>query len=212
MAKPACEDTLSDLRIEFARSNRDYASDYIKFADTKAAAVLAFATTVVGVIVAAANAALTTSIGTSYKVLLTAAATPAILSFVWIAHLALVALTARATLASKSLASFPDTALMSEEALMRDLQGLGESEIVGHYAKHTHTLSSIAVAKFRSINEAIWWTRLLLVFSLFFAIVFMAVSADPRSTDPDSTENAHRSSELEQDLKQAHASAPSPLE
>lgn len=178
-----CEGTLSDPCVEFAQSNRDYTSEYIKFADTKAAAALTFATTVIGVVGVVIHAALTSAVATSTRISLTLAATPAILTYVWIAHLALGALTARADPASQSLASFPDTATMDEDALVRSLQSLDQQQMVAHYAKHLRTLGGIAVAKFRAINQAIWWTRLLLIFSLFFAIVFMALSADTRSAD-----------------------------
>jgi hypothetical protein len=140
----------------FAEKTNTYLTEYIKFADAKAAAILTVLGIVGGVTAAAAKPILLASrqasvvaqiaaIGTAGAVLL--AATLA----TW--H-CLGALSPRTDSAAKSLHSFPDIALEDPDAYSAKIISAEREELVRAFCLHNVTLSRIARSKYAAISSA----------------------------------------------------------
>lgn len=150
---------------EFGQHNRVYITDYIKFGDAKAGALIG------------AGSALSAALGVFTKEFLTAISGMSC----WVQVLGLVcsgfvaissllmlwysvqALSPKTPTANSSLASFPDVAGMSPTDYAARVVQLDAHGIAREYAHVNVTLSRIAAAKFASIARAVWWFRVQLV-------------------------------------------------
>jgi Family of unknown function (DUF5706) len=153
--------------VEFGEKNRAYISDFIKFADTKAGAIIALTAAICSLfganatnIVAATKAAplwLAVAAGIGGAVTLLSA-----LLTVWFALKAITPDTGRTT---ASLASFPDIAALTEDAHCEQLAGLDEAGLIHNYALVNGRMARIACSKYEFIATAMTWMRLLLIAS-----------------------------------------------
>lgn len=170
-----------DEQISYAEKVNAYLTDYIKFGDAKAGALL----TLIGL--------LGTVIGvTADNVLPRAANEPRWLAAILIAGACLVlgtvltawfslnALSPSTPKANWSLNSFPDIALLASSAYVSKLRELDARTILEGYANHNVALAQIAAKKFRAIQRAVFWLRFALFGSFAYAILYALLKVGSR--------------------------------
>lgn len=169
-------------RIEFASRIREYSTDYIKFADAKAGAILAIGLAVSGLLGSLAEK-ITTILTDARPAIVLLAAVVAILvvaSTAMQVHNIIVALSPRTKAAAKSLASFPDIAADKEWYLAQS-QTLTADAIASHFEQHVAHLSSIAFDKFAHIRKAVFWLQIQ-IFGAYALVVLYVIMRVIRSS------------------------------
>jgi hypothetical protein len=164
---------------EFIRDTRAYVSEYIKFADEKAGAVITFVTVLGASVGFAANdflAGLKASSVVWYVVGVIVGATVLLCAIMTPVH-ALAALAPNTNSDVMSLAAFPVIANLPPDEYIAKVIALSPDDVVTHYAAHNVILSGIATSKFSAIAAAMSWLRAL----LFGVFVMLAIYAVPRS-------------------------------
>jgi hypothetical protein len=150
-----------------------YISEYIKFADAKAAAVL----TIIGMVGALSGVAAPTIFEAASAdarlwwggCVITGAVA---ISVVMGIHFTVAALMPRSVGAGESLASFPDIARLDVESYLKRTTGLTAEQVDREYALHNATLARVALAKFTAIRGALWWTRVAMVSGYCEAVLY----------------------------------------
>lgn len=164
-------------RADFAARNRDYVTDYIKFADAKAGAILAIGLAVSGLLGSLADKFASLFTGEALPLVLgIVAAVVAIVvvaSTAMLVHNIVVALSPRTTAAAKSLASFPDIAADPSWYLEQCKALLPDSTAI-HFEQHVAQLAAIAAVKFGHIRNAVFWLQFQIL-SAYALVVFYVV-------------------------------------
>lgn len=168
---------------DFAQKTNQYVTDYIKFADAKATAVLgfvaglgAFLATTGKVVLASARAA-----GDCAYLLGLSVAALLLVSTVYCLWQALAAINPRTPSSTPhSLHSFPTLAVAEPNELIAQLGSLTHHDILAEYTKHNVILSSIAMRKYESLKHAVHGLRVALVAGVAFALIYtLAALANP---------------------------------
>lgn len=155
--------------------------DYIKFADTKAAALL----TLAGVVGGGVGSTTTSMLETSAKLkgctgtVLGFVSACVILAALVVAICCIGALKAR-TPKANSINSFPDIASMPKsDDYIASLEAQDEPSLSTELARHNWSLSSIAMSKFRCINCAVVSLGVQMLLATVYGVlsVVIAVSA-----------------------------------
>jgi hypothetical protein len=160
-------------RIEYVRTTSAYITDYIKFGDTKAGAILGLVAVIAEAVAGSAPGALQTAAqagnGTAY---MTASVLAGVLiSAALTAWHCVTALSPRTEKAA-SLNSFPDVAHLSAAAYVTQVSALpDDAAIAAEYSKHNWTLSNIAVKKFNSIGRAVGMLRVAILSAVVYALL-----------------------------------------
>jgi hypothetical protein len=161
------------MRLEFGENTRSYLTDYIKFADGKAGAVLTL-----GIAVASAAGAVAdrtsqsfAHVNGAFSVVAILLGFPVVVSTVMLILHAIRAIAPNTKSAQHSLASFPDIASMRPEDYVAACRGLSEDGAVEAYAQVNARLATIATAKFASITEAVWWLRVQVISTYAICLV-----------------------------------------
>jgi len=167
---------------EFGEKTRAYVTEYIKFADAKAGAIVALVGLVGGALGVSAKPMLgaIASSHWSFGVLAVSLGVIAAVSGVMCLWHALDALSPRAPQAQRSLASFPDIARIDVDEYVAKARGLDTAGMANEYALVNSTIASIATAKFGSIRGSIWWLRILLLSTYVAALVYAILIAISR--------------------------------
>lgn len=183
---------------EFASKTNAYLTEYIKIADTKAAAVVTFSAIIGGVlsatserILVAARAAATWAFGAGAVIAI--AVGVATIMGLWYAARALSPQTPNA---NRSVHSFPDIAAMEPQAFADEVAMLTPGDIARTYSMHNHALATIAAAKFKSVTCAIKALQIALVAAFFLGLVFVVASLARVSKKADSTKGARPTSSV----------------
>ncbi|WP_437306119.1 Pycsar system effector family protein [Sorangium sp. So ce388] len=169
---------------DFPSKTNAYLTEYIKFADAKAGAILVFIT-LVGAVVSATSERMLSAVRTAGwgAFALGAIAAVAILVSVTMAlwHTA-VALSPRTSNANKSLHSFPDIVKMQLEDYLSSVLVLTPESIANNYSIHNYALAKIAMAKYECIGRAMRALRVALLAAFAVALLFVVASASSAST------------------------------
>lgn len=162
-------------RTDFAARTRDYVTDYIKFADAKAGAVLAVGLAVSGLLGSLTDriAAVLGGVSRPVAVIAAVVALLVVASTAMVVHHIVEALSPSITSAKKSLASFPDIAADQSWYLERCAQ-LTDRDIASELEQHVSHLSAIACSKFTHIAKAVWWLRIQIL-GAYTLVVFFVV-------------------------------------
>lgn len=163
-------------QIEFAKYVRDYLLDYIKFADTKAAALLTIVAALGSVVGFSAErffewAAKSQGVVAASALLLIAVF---VLSAAMAGYHCLTALNPAVQPEHGALCSFPDVAKMQHSDYVQQIAAIDNDRVVHDIASHTHTLSKIASAKFSAIRSATQWLGLLLLTVTLIVLMYAA--------------------------------------
>lgn len=163
---------VSDAAVEFAAQSNGYVTDYIKFGDAKAGAVLSFTAVVAGAAVSSATSSFdllrsVSTIALAAGALLLLCLLALALGVAWACVSALDPRTPK----GKSLHSFPDVSEMDAEVYEAQLRGLDAHAATREYAMHTKVLSAIALQKFESIGSAVRRLRWMLLVAAAYAAV-----------------------------------------
>ncbi len=132
--------------LEFASNTNDYITDYIKFADAKAGAVLTFITAIGAVVAATTDKVLLaarTASSLAFAVACVIASTILVSSLLSLWSAA-VAISPRIPSAHKSLHSFVDLSKMSLTDAIQQISALSASDVAEEFIKHNVVLSGIA--------------------------------------------------------------------
>lgn len=162
-------------RTEFAARNRDYVTDYIKFADAKAGAILTLGLAVSGLLGSLADklATILTGAALPIKALTVVGGIVVVASTAMVVHNIVLALSPRTSGAAKSLASFPDIAA-DKAWYLEQCQQLAHETISTHFERHVAHLSSIATEKFDSIRRAVFWLQIQIL-GAYALVIFYVV-------------------------------------
>ena len=164
----------------FAKDVRDYITDYIKFGDAKAGAILtlalAAATILGGFADKSVGALQIANVFVGPAALFAAVFVVATTMTLW--HL-IAAIGPRTDAVGQSLASFPDIAVRSVEDYEAAHNSLSDEAIAREFARLNVQLAKIAKAKFGSVSRAIWWLRIQLLsgYVLFLLLGFVRILA-----------------------------------
>jgi Pycsar effector protein len=163
-------------RSEFAADTRSYITDYIKFGDTKAGAVLTLALAVAGAVSTVFEKIIISVHGVSSCVVVLAvlsggAVAVGTLVVVWFC---VTALSPRVTPAGESLASFPDIAA-NPDAFLEQSKGLTDDEIPRHLEVHVAALAGVANAKFAAIRTAVAWLRVQIIGACLLFVLYVLI-------------------------------------
>jgi hypothetical protein len=160
------------MRLELARATRSYITDYIKFGDAKAGAVLGIAVVIAGAVGALLKDSMESIEGANLvlKGWMIVSSAAALWSSAGIAWHCLAALAPK-TKPVASLASFPDIAKYAPEVYVAQCAEVADEAWAAEYERHSVGLSMIAQSKFDHIAKAIWWLRLLLGSGLLAGIL-----------------------------------------
>jgi hypothetical protein len=166
------------LRAEFASKTNTYVLDYIKFADTKAGAILTFAGLVGGGI--ASTAPKTLADAKSIEPVLAwcsiGVLAAALVLAIGVGVYCLRALLPRTPTAA-SLASFPDIAGMALDEYLARVAGLDRTDATAiEYCKHNWTLSKVASAKFKAIGTATRFLRWMLLAGAVYGAIAVVIA------------------------------------
>ena len=167
--------------LEFARDVHGCVQQHIRFADTKAAAIIGFVAAVAGAIGVASRDLLRQPCDGPWLVAALVGAGLALLAVVVFALIcvwnALHALLPRTWAAPGALASFPDIQQMAETRYLEAVAGLDAHRVAQEYSRHTHILSRVALEKFDAIKQSIQHLRLFLIASLSFLAMYVVARA-----------------------------------
>jgi hypothetical protein len=166
------------IRSDFAAQTRDYITDYIKFADSKAGAVLAVGVAVGGVIGGVSKAFLQEFSHTSALIMAPAAVSGVVVAAATAMLLfrAIEALAPDVKPVDSSLASFPDIASDPQSFLARS-EGLTDTDAIAReFEKHSVQLARIAKLKFDRITQALGWLRIQ-VFGTYALVLLYVIAA-----------------------------------
>lgn len=163
-------------KIKFVASTNSYITDYIKFADLKAGALLTLSSLIAAGLGKFSDSLFDVLKGRDscwywFTVIVIIFVGVSLLVTLW---RTLSALHPNLKKAKDSLHSFPDIAARSCEDYTQSAKKLDSGEkIVSHFCAHNWTLSRIANAKFQALQRAFFWLRLAIVgafflFSLYF--------------------------------------------
>lgn len=161
---------------EFTVSTRDYISDYIKFADAKAGAVMTITVALGAVAGFAANeffAAVraASDVWFAAATIIAAVGAACAAMTVWFC---IEALAPNTTAAQNSLASFPDIAKMDAVAYKSAVVALDSAAAAAEFASLNTTLAAIASLKFGNVRTAVLWLRGLLFSIYAMVLVYVA--------------------------------------
>lgn len=150
-------------RLDFARDTRSYVTDYIKFGDAKAGAVLGMAVFIAGAIGALLKDSMESLDGAPLvlKGWMIVCAAIALCSSAAVAWHCLASLAPKTNPVS-ALGSFPDIAKHSPESYVARCSEVPDDGWSKEYERHSVALSTIAQSKFNHIAKAVWWLRLLI--------------------------------------------------
>lgn len=163
-------------KSEFVASTNSYITDYIKFADVKAGALLTLSS-----LLAAGIGRLSFSLFDALKgrdscwcwvvtIVVTIWFGVSLLGTLW---MSLRALSPNLQKAKGSLRSFPDIAGRScERYIQSSLELNSEEQIVSHFCAHNWMLSRIADAKFKALQYAVSWLRSAIIAAFTFALLY----------------------------------------
>ncbi len=163
---------------EFGEKNRAYITEYIKFGDAKAGAIIALVTAVAGALGACAKAALHHVIVSSwmFAILAYAAGAVALVSGVLCLWRSLESLSPRTPRAGESLASFPDVAGLDPAELEKRSTTLDATGIAREYSRVNATLARISAEKFRLISKSVFWLKGLLLSTYLMVVIYAIVT------------------------------------
>jgi hypothetical protein len=166
-------------RSEFAARNRDYVSDYIKFADAKAGAILAIGLAVSGLLGSLTDkiANLMTDASRPTMIVAVLVALVVVASTAMLVHNIVVALSPRTTASAKSLASFPDIAA-DPNWYLEQCQALVADNIAVHFEQHVAQLASIASVKFTHIRNAVFWLQCQILCAYALVVFYVVMGID----------------------------------
>ena len=172
-------------KSEFVASTNSYITDYIKFADVKAGALLTLSS-----LLAAGIGRLSFGLFDSLEgrdscwcwaiTVVTIWVGVSLLGTLW---MSLRALSPNLQKAKDSLRSFPDIAgCKCEDYTQSSLKLNSEEEIVSHFCAHNWTLSRIADAKFKALQCAVSWLRSAIIAAFTFALLygFLSLTANAK--------------------------------
>jgi hypothetical protein len=173
------EDSLSDstphLRLEFASATTEYITDYIKFADAKAGATIGFVTLALGGTGVLFEKSLS-DLRVGMAILMSIALLIIFISSLVAIFYSIDALRPRSpTTTFKSIASFPDIAAMTEVEFLSAFAGQSTEGMVEARCYHNSILAKLAVAKYRSVSNAVFASQIVL-YSTASMIVLSAVN------------------------------------
>ncbi|WP_437945560.1 Pycsar system effector family protein [Sorangium sp. So ce296] len=170
---------------EFSSKANAYLTEYVKIADAKAGAILAFAAAVGAVVSATSERMLTTARTAAWWAFWLGAVTAAAVAVSVLMTLVhtIDALSPRTGKAEHSLHSFPDIANMASEAYVNAVVALTPEAISRNYSLHNHTLAQIALAKFGSIEKAMCWLRIAVLAAFVLALLYACAGAAPDKTE-----------------------------
>lgn len=168
---------------EFGENTRKYITDYIKFADTKASAILAAA----GIISAASGLELQRYIALLYTAhhliecaayLLGAIVCVSAVMTIWFG---IAALSPSTPSVAPSLASFPDISELSVTEYGERAASLVSESIAKEYAIANASMARVATQKFTFISKSVWWLRILLFGSFGLGLLHLIRTIITRS-------------------------------
>lgn len=164
-------------RLPFSESTRAYLSDYIKYGDAKAGAILSLTLAITGALGIAVEKSGVIGHATHPTVRLLAACILVVTAYstVMIVVHTIRALDPRTESAAKSLASFPDIAKMTVAEYTAACGALSNTDWSAEYEKHNVTLARVASDKYAHISKSVFWLRWLVVTG--YAAFLLAVIA-----------------------------------
>jgi hypothetical protein len=162
---------------EFATKTNEYLTDYVKFADGKAGAIVTFVTLLGGLVAAEAEPVLRSARTASIWTFVLGAAVAAVvlISVLMTLWNAISAVSPRTEGAEQSLHSFPHIAQVSTNSFVDAVARMSDDDVVRHISQHNAALARIAKAKFGAIARAIFWLRIVLFATFALALLYCAV-------------------------------------
>jgi hypothetical protein len=184
-------------QCEYASKTNSYLTEYIKFADAKAGAILVLVALVGGVVSVASKSLFSTV--SDMGVAMIALATLLALVIAYAVTMTLVhtisALSPKTSDAQGSLNSFPDIAKLQPNLFADQVVAVTAEDIVRNYSRHNHALAVIVSTKFASIGSALKWLRIAILGTYLTAILYAGTGIKFHSSmenASDDTVNAHR--------------------
>ncbi|WP_437795469.1 Pycsar system effector family protein [Sorangium sp. So ce693] len=168
---------------DFSSKTNAYLTEYIKFADAKAGAILVFMTLVGAVVSATSERMLSTAYTAAWGafVLGAIAAGAILVSVTMTLWYTVAALLPRTSNANQSLHSFPDIVKMQPEYYASSVLALTPESIARNYSFHNHALAKIAMAKYESVERAMRALRVALLAAFVVALLFAVANAKSAS-------------------------------
>jgi hypothetical protein len=170
---------------DFGKDTRDYITDYIKFADAKAGAVLALGSGIAAVIGSAVDRSVVPLRHTpiAIQVLVALVGILFVVTTVMVVWESIHAVIPRTTSAQQSLASFPDIATQAVDAYVASCEALTEPAIQREYSKANASLSRVANAKYDGIRKAVTWLRVQLLSGYLLFLIAVVLRFALASSD-----------------------------
>lgn len=165
-------------RYDLAARTRDYISEYVKFGDSKAGAILTLGLTVAGLLAALSDKLIEVASDSAAWVMpvLAVAGILLALATVMLVLNSIEALSPRVSSNRKSLVSFPDIA-KEPDWYLNSVASLADGRAAGEIEKHVCELSKIAVEKYTHVTKAIGWLRLQVLGAFALAVLYVVVRA-----------------------------------
>lgn len=164
-------------RVRLAENTLNYVTDYIKFADAKAGAILGLALVIGGAVFPLANGIISDLNDVPFVVLmvLTAIALVVAVSTVMAVFHSVHAVAPRTGVAGNSVVSFPDIAIMDADDYHTTCARLTSDDLAVHYERLNKTLSNIAAIKFKAIQDSVWWLRVQIFSAYCLGLLFAVI-------------------------------------